>query len=50
MIWAKVGLDVIYIPNCRGRKYLIMARDNFLGWPKGRPLRKAIAKEIAKFI
>ena len=49
-LWMKVGLDVVHLPNCRGYKYLVVARDDLSGWPEARALRKATSKAIADFL
>ena len=49
-MWEKIGLDVVHLPKCRGFKYLVVARDDFSGWPEARALHHATAKNVAKFI
>ena len=49
-MWQKVGLDVVHMPACRGMKYLVIARDDFSGWPEAKALHSATAKNVAKFL
>jgi hypothetical protein len=49
-LWSKVGLDVVRMPECRGKKYLVMARCDLSGWPEGRALRSADSESVAAFL
>ena len=49
-LWEKVGLDVIHMPPCEGKRYLAVARDDLSGWPEARALAKANAESVAKFL
>ena len=49
-MWQKVGLDVVHMPACRGKHYIVMARDDFSGWVEGRALGKATAQNVARFL
>ena len=31
-LWMKVGMDITYMPECRGKKFLVVARDDLSGW------------------
>ena len=50
MMWQKVCLDIVYMPNVRGYKYLVIARDDLSGWIEGRPLKQKLAKHVGRFI
>ncbi len=41
LLWQKIRLDVVYMSPCRGKEYLVVARDDFFGWPETRVLRSA---------
>lgn len=49
-MWQKVGLDIVHMPSSQGMKYLVVARDDFSGWPEARALHSATAKNVAKFL
>ena len=38
------------MPACRGKHYIVMARDDFSGWVEGRALGKATAQNVARFL
>ncbi|RAQ98663.1 putative gag-pol poly protein [Stemphylium lycopersici] len=49
-IWETVAIDVVYMPQCFGKKYLVIARDYLSGWPEARALSNNKSKTIAEFI
>ena len=49
-MFEKIGLDVVHMPSCNGKNYLIMARDDLLGWLEARALANATLEAITKFI
>lgn len=49
-IWETVAIDVVYMPQCFGKKYLVVARDYLSGWPEARALSNNKSKTIAEFI
>jgi RNase H-like domain found in reverse transcriptase/Integrase zinc binding domain len=49
-LWAKVTLDVTYLPKDSGKRYLVVAREDLSGWPEARPLVEATSEAIADFI
>ncbi|RYN41671.1 hypothetical protein AA0114_g10630 [Alternaria tenuissima] len=49
-IWETVAIDVVYMPQCFGKKYLVIARDYLSGWPEARALSNNQSKTIAEFI
>ena len=50
IVWEKIGIDVVYMPNSAGYRYIVFARDDLSGWVEGRALAKATSKNVAKFI
>lgn len=50
VLWAKVTLNVTYLPNDGGKKYLVAARKDFSGWPEARALTDATAEAVTDFI
>lgn len=50
VMWQKVCLDIVYMPNIGGYKYLVLARDDLSGWVEGRPLREKTAPAVARFL
>jgi transposase InsO family protein len=48
-IFAKVYIDIMYMPLARGFRYLVAAKDDLSGVSEARPLRRATAKALAKF-
>ena len=49
-IWEKIGLDIVHMQAVQGKTYLVVARDDLSGWVEARPLAKATAQAVAKFI
>lgn len=49
-IWESVAIDVVYMPHCQGKKYLVIAREYLSGWPEARALSNNKSSTIAKFI
>jgi hypothetical protein len=50
ILWKKIAVDVVYMLVSRGKSFLVVARDDFCGWPEVRVLRNAISAHVAKFI
>jgi hypothetical protein len=51
VVWAKVGIDVVYMPDSlEGFKFIVFARDDLSGWVEGRAIDWANAKNVAKFL
>ncbi len=46
----KVGLDVVYMPPCKGMKYLVVACCDLSGWVEARPMRNLTSKVEARFL
>lgn len=46
----KIIINIVYILSRNRFSKLVIARDNLLGQPKARALRKLLAKAITKFI
>jgi len=40
-LFEKIGLDVIHMPPCKGKNYLVVARDDLSGWVEARALSSA---------
>jgi hypothetical protein len=38
------------MPNNRGKKALVITKDNLSSWPKAKALANTITKEITKFL
>jgi hypothetical protein len=49
-MWQKMCLDIVYMPNIGGYKYLVLARDDLSGWVEGRPLREKTVPAVARFL
>ncbi len=49
-LWEKVGLDVVRMPPCKGKKYLVVARDDLSGWVEARALSSATSEAVARFL
>ena len=51
VVWTKVGVDVVYMPDSvEGFRFIVFARDDLSGWVEGRAIDKANAKNVAKFL
>ena len=38
-MWKRVAVDIVYMPKgTRGNKYLVLAREDVLGWPEARDI------------
>ena len=48
-LFQKVYVDIMHMPEAKGFKYIVAARDDLSGVCKARALRHATAKELAKF-
>jgi hypothetical protein len=40
----------VKLPECKGYDCLVVARDDFSGWPEAKPMKNPTSKKIAKFI
>lgn len=49
-MWEKIGLDIVYMPPCMGKNFLVLARDDLSGYPEGRALAKANSVSVMLFI
>ena len=49
-LFSKINVDVAYMPELQGFKYLVVGRDDFSGWVEARPLRQKESAQVAKFI
>jgi hypothetical protein len=50
VLFAKISIDVVHMPLCRGKKYLIVAREAISGWVEARALSDATSEAVAKFL
>ena len=49
-MWEKVGLDIVYMPACQGKEFLVVAQEDLSGWPKARALASASSEAVMKFL
>jgi len=49
-LFEKIGLDVVHMPRCKGKNYLVVAREDLSGWAEARALASANSAAIAKFL
>ena len=49
-IWETVAIDVVYMPHCQGKRFLVIAREYLSGWPEARALPNNKSSTIAAFI
>ena len=49
-IFSKVHLDIMYMPNDRGFRYILIARDDLSKYAEGKALKQASAKAVPKFV
>ena len=48
-LFQKIYVDIMHMPEAKGFKYIVAARDDLSGVCEARALRKATAKELARF-
>ena len=49
-LFEKVGLDVVQMPPCKGKNYLVVAREDLSGWSEARALSSANSAAVARFL
>ena len=49
-LWAKVYLDVVKMPICREKYFIVQTKEYFSGWVKTRAITKNNLKTVIKFI
>jgi len=49
-MWEKVGLDIVYMPACQGKEFLVVAQEDLSGWPEARALASASSEAVMKFL
>jgi hypothetical protein len=49
-LWECVAMDIVYMPESNGKRFLILAREYLSGWVEGRALPNNKSTTIAKFI
>lgn len=47
LLWQKVGLDVVYMPLCKGYRFLVVARCDLSVWVEAKPLRTISSRAVA---
>jgi hypothetical protein len=50
IMWEKVGVDVVRMPNSGGCEHIAFARDDLSGWVEGRPLTAVNSRNVSNFI
>jgi hypothetical protein len=50
MVFGWVTIDVVHMPACRGKTYLVVARCYATQWPEARALSKNDSASVAKFV
>ena len=50
IVWYKIDIDVVHMPDAGAYKYIVFARDDLSGWVEGRALTAANSKNMSKFI
>ena len=48
-LFYRINSDVTYMPKAQGKRYLIVARDDFSSWPEARALERLTPEGVAKF-
>jgi hypothetical protein len=49
-LWECITMDIVYMPESKGKRYLILAREYLSGWVEGRALPNNKSSTIASFI
>ena len=49
-LMEKWAINITYMPNCKGKKYLLVARDNMSSWPEARAVLNKEAHIVVLFI
>jgi hypothetical protein len=49
-LWECITMDIVYMPELNGKRFLILAREYLSGWVEGRALPNNKSSTIAKFI
>ena len=50
IVWEKIGLDVVYLPEVNGYGFIVFARDDLSGWVEGRAIKQANSLQVSRFI
>ena len=48
--WQKVAVDVVHMPLRENKNYLVVAHDDFSGWPEARASSAATSMAVARFL
>ena len=49
-LFVKIHLDIVEMPHENGKRYLVVARDDFSWWPEARALSRKMSAKVAEFI
>ena len=49
-MWQKMAVDVVHMPLRENKNYLVVARDDFSGWPEARALSAATSMAVVRFL
>ena len=49
-LMEKWAINITYMPNCKGKKYLLVARDDMSSWPEARAVLNKEAHIVVLFI
>ena len=49
-LFEKIGLDIVQMPACQGKNYLVVAREDLSRWVEARALASANSAAVAKFL
>ena len=49
-LFEKIGLDIVQMLPCKGKNYLVVAREDLSSWVKARALLSANSAAVAKFL
>ena len=50
VLWQKVGLDVVYIPSCKGYQFLVIAHCDLSAWVEAKPFCTLFSRAVADFL
>ena len=50
LVWEKIGVDVVFMPEWNGFKYIVFARDDLSGWVEGKALKDCNSEKVSKFL
>jgi hypothetical protein len=50
VLFEKIGLDIVQMLSCKGKNYLVVAREDLSSWVEARALSNTNSAAVAKFI